>query len=335
MEFNFFPPNLDYNNYCSREFTTIFLVLAAVSIAVPFIPLLQDLLCHGKRQKVKEVSDDQGSATLKMIPVKAVLLAVPKSFFTHMYIVGSIVGGYCCFYACSLFASSPTILAGSVAVQGTIMFEIHCLRRLFECIYITEYGTSSMDVSAYVVGIYHYLVTPTCIMCSLLHTDTKMSGGEDQPYQIYVRLLSFSLYCIGNISQNQCHRILYQLKKRKQASAIGTVLNRDNNDINGGNSSNSSGQINNLQKSLNSNGYSFPTGFGFNYVACPHYTAEILIYTSFNLLSPSSLPLYSMTVWVISNLCVVADTQFEWYKKYFPEETKKRKNWKRIFPTIW
>ena len=81
--------------------------------------------------------------------------------------------------------------------------------------------------------------------------------------------------------------------------------------------------------------YSFPVGLGFDSVACPHYTAEIVIYISFCMLSPSSLPLLSMLLWVVINLSVVADSQYLWYHANFPKEMSLKKEWKRLVPGVW
>jgi hypothetical protein len=157
-------------------------------------------------------------------------------------------------------------------------------------------------------------------MCSLLLEDSRVFRGNETNVQNYLRVISLSLFLMGNLSQFHCHRNLFYLKKKR--SVVNTSVSIVSVELH--------------KKLLDKlHGYSFPSGFGFNQVACPHYTSEIIIYLSFWLLAPSSLSLFCLSIWVASNLSVVADSQFIWYKKVFPEEIKKKRNWKRIFPGLW
>ena len=365
---------LDKGNYYSLDFAAVFLALSAFSLAVPSVPLFQRLACHGKRRIGIEIVTAEGVAEMMNDVDLTILFSVPKSYFIHMYILGSFMGTCCYLYV--LFApmqsnrsSLNESILNSVAVQGMVMFVIHCLRRLLECIFITDYGSSTMNVSAYFVGIGHYILAPTCLLFALLQSDNESFQYEEKGKQRYFRILSLVLYSIGNISQFRHHKILFLLKK-KQSHSTERTYSITNLKKCSGNSTASFGindpiseSVNaNLDKNMNKNAeiscniydsrdsssdlsdrnnqckkhfYSLPEGIGFEYVSCPHYTAEILIYISFWILSLSSLSLFSMTLWVTCNLSVVADSQYLWYKKHFPEEMKKRKNWKRIFPCIW
>jgi hypothetical protein len=82
--------------------------------------------------------------------------------------------------------------------------------------------------------------------------------------------------------------------------------------------------------------YSFPHGYGFGHVACPHYLSENSMYCRFWLLAPTSLSLFSLLFWVVANQSVVANSHYDWYKEYFTEEFKlKAKNgWKRLIPMV-
>jgi len=80
--------------------------------------------------------------------------------------------------------------------------------------------------------------------------------------------------------------------------------------------------------------YIFPRGGLFNYVSCPHYTCEIMIYICFNLLLQEKNTCI-LLIWVISNLSVVAQVNLEWYKRMFPSEMEKKKNWKSCIPFLY
>jgi 3-oxo-5-alpha-steroid 4-dehydrogenase len=347
---------LDAENYYSREFSVIFLSLSAVGAAAPMVPLLQYLVCHGKR--VPLITDQQRDKDAKA--GNFTIFSVPKSLFVHMYAVGILIGAVCLSRAAIIAeekqrSSVSNVYLSSVSIQGTLMFEIHCMRRFLECIYITAYGSSSMNLAVYLFGIFHYLVTPSCIFYSLLHHDHQNSNDQNTALRILLRLFSLLLYTIGNISQFRCHQILFNMKRSGKVSLSIDSTDRKSNGVAtcspqesrlkfGGSDDKSKSATTNADCApidpLNvdhvvKSKYSFPVGFGFDSVACPHYMAEILIYISFCMLSPSSLPLLSMLAWVVTNLSVVADSQFEWYKKNFPKEMNLKKGWKRLIPGVW
>lgn len=340
------------NDYFSNEFSIIFIALGIFSLSIPFVPFLQSLIRHGKRLTVKQ-SDSQHE---KGISQESMLLSVPKSFFVHMYIVGLVINTCCCYLAIDIAAVRNPIyqlsdILDSVSIQCVLMFEIHCFRRLLECLYVTNYGSSTMDISGYLVGIMHYVLTPCCLFSSILRQEYS-NIKSDSSLQNYLRIFSLFLFIAANISQFQCHRILFNLKCKKEKSklCIRNTHSCSSNPIPNSNDSGSSKSNSNSSSNSNISTrssydscsksdlislYSFPHGYGFNHVACPHYFAEIMIYTSFGMLFTDSLPFLSVWFWVICNLSVSSMSQYDWYKKHFSEEVKKRRNWKRIFPGFW
>ena len=354
---DYFLHQLDAKNFYSREFTVIFLSLSTFAAAVPFIPILQILSRHGKRNPLAAAQKSHKNTASAS---NATILSVPKSLFVHMYAVGIVIGAICFSMAVVFAEKKMTGLKtnkyiSSVSFQGTLMFEVHCMRRLLECLYITAYGSSSIDVSAYLAGIFHYIFTPSCILCSLLHRDSQDFKNRNAALWIFPRLFSLLLYTIGSASQFRCHRILFNMKRSSKdlikvdsinAESTGDVryFPLDNPEMSSGSVCKSrSGTVNNVPAPSDSpiahhaikSVYSFPVGFGFDSVACPHYTAEIIIYISFCMLSPFSFPLLCLLLWVVTNLSVVADSQFLWYHKNFPKELSLKKEWKRLIPGVW
>ena len=349
---------LDVWNNFSREFSTIFVLLSVLALTVPFVPLLEDLACHGKRKTFKS---RQGG--LDIAQVRGVKLSFPvlKSYFQHMYFVGSVAGGFYSLLALRIllfkngnFRLDDTL--GYVTIQGMIMFEVHCIRRLYECLFMTKYGSSTMDITAYLVGILHYILVPSTIFCSLLKRDMDSAESCNSIMLTIMRLSSLLLFVVGNFSQFKCHQILFNLKQKKCDSSIAfdensaalnvnCICNKLNScDDRGKHGTMTADSYCNRCQCLNSANksgnktvhlYSFPRGFGFDYVVCPHYTAEIVIYISFLMLDPASSSLRCLLLWVTSNLSVVADSQFHWYLEKFPEETKKKSSWKRLIPGLW
>lgn len=342
---------------------TVFLIMATFTSIVPFISYLNDLACHGKRM-IRHRIDRHEREGKEMISRESFrLLSVPKSYFTQMYAVGLVCGLFtsvAAFYImCPLDSScSISIISRSTIFQGLVMFEMQCIRRLLECLYMTEYGTSSMDVSAYLVGLLHYILVPTCIVSSLLYHNSAPSTIYHLRTRLILRLSSLSIFLLGSMCQFLCHQILYNIKR---ANAIKpAAIKNHGNDKYGETKAPSDKCIGRhhttekLKKLSESNQtqhsaaieqklidgstrqhYSFPRGFGFDYVGCPHYTAEIAIYLSFYILQPTSVPLFCMLLWVTANLSVVADSQYEWYRKNFAEEVSKIRSWRRLLPFVW
>ena len=355
--------SLQWAYYISVGSGTVFLLLAAFTSIVPFISYLSDLACHGKRM-INNGIIVRGRDGKEMKSREFYKLSsVPKSYFTQMYAVGLISGLFssvAAFYImCPQQSSCKTFyIAHSTILQGLFMFEMQCLRRLLECLYITKYGTSSMDVSAYLAGLLHYILVPICLLSSLFYHSSARPENHHVRTRIILRLSSLSIFLLGNVCQFLCHRILYNIKKTNSMKPAAVKHHR--NDKYGGTMAQSNDCISRHhtsdkfkklsegnevqhnaaaeQKLIDSTTrqlYSFPHGFGFDYVGCPHYTAEIAIYFSFFILQPTSIPLFCMLLWVVANLSVVADSQYEWYNENFAEEVSKIRGWKRLLPFVW
>ena len=60
-----------------------------------------------------------------------------------------------------------------------------------------------------------------------------------------------------------------------------------------------------------------PHGGLFEYVSCPHYFAEILIYTGFYFVTHFDNSFLSLLVWVIVNQITCALMSHAWYREKF------------------
>lgn len=347
-----------YGNF-SREFSIIFVLLTALAVTTAFIPLLGELACHGKRVTFQE--DSRHGVAIRVVRGSKLSFSIQKSYFQHMYFVGSVVGGFCLLIALRVLLISKenfytTDAPSNVCIQGMIMFEVHCIRRLFECLFMTKYGSSTMDITAYLVGILHYVLVPSCILCSLLKRGRDSAVSCNSVLLSVTRVFSLFLFVVGNVSQFKCHQILFNLKREKckicclvtkaheecDLDSIDNALNDGDHKKEHGTMSTDGGRnrsqcvnVTNYSGGDKVHSYSFPHGFGFDYVVCPHYTSEIVIYISFLMLDPASSSLFCMLLWVASNLSVVADSQFYWYLENFPEESKRKTKWNRLIPGIW
>lgn len=181
------------------------------------------------------------------------------------------------------------------------MWFLHLTRRLFESIVITEYGDSTMHLFGFLVGIAHYALAPITLL-SYQHSLAQTLGDEAE-FSYYGslsmnRILVMVLFLTSNYVQFRCHYILFLIKQMSPC-------------------------------------YGLPDEFLFRYVSCPHYTAEIFIYTwltvlNFPRVSYSSI---ALLLWVTSNLAVVSSNQHSFYELNFPE--KLRKNWYKLIPGMY
>jgi 3-oxo-5-alpha-steroid 4-dehydrogenase len=141
--------------------------------------------------------------------------------------------------------------------------------------------------------------------CGVMHyilTPLTLAGVRNDSVSSVSFVCAVLLFAIGNIEQYRVHATLYREKLLK--------LKRRR----------------------------LPLGYWFNFVCCPHYTAEILIYFCFVLLNTSDIALLAMFLWVSSNLAVVSDFQYKWYQTYAVENLVASKaGWKirRILPFCW
>jgi 3-oxo-5-alpha-steroid 4-dehydrogenase 3 len=105
------------------------------------VPMLSDLAAHGKTRARLRFAKKPFSSTL----------VVPKSWFTHFYIVGI------CMIVLVVFCF-PGKVQNHAAVAS---LGLHLTRRIFECRCIHAWSDSStMHVAGYLVGILHYISLP-------------------------------------------------------------------------------------------------------------------------------------------------------------------------------
>lgn len=131
-------------------------------------------------------------------------LFVPKSYFTHFYLIGLVFSVY-------LLLSDDALQRGiDWSMIGFLGFCLHCLRRYNECIKITIFGKAKISVVVYIGALLYYLLVPLTFY-NAYHTynneDTAMA-----PFAVIYECTVLLLFIYGNILQYDSHRILYQSK---------------------------------------------------------------------------------------------------------------------------
>lgn len=120
------------------DYLWICFVLCAVVTDV--VPQLKRIANHGKFNIIDNNSDTFYSFHN--------MLQIPKSCFLHMYIISVAVSVY-------VWTTVPTRMNSHIKLC-LLLWTIHGMRRLFESLFITKYGTSTMHIGGYLAGIVHY-----------------------------------------------------------------------------------------------------------------------------------------------------------------------------------
>ena len=271
--------------------TCAWCAMSLASLLVYFIPALGCIAQHGKMIYTGFALKATPSPT--PIPSSTLLqrlagATVPKSYFTHMYALGLAALP---FY---MFSSNTTLHSATLACLA-----IHLLRRLGECLWVTSYGASRVHLGGYLAGLWHYLLLPLSISLALRdshdfldHSCNSRATLTLAPSLNPTLIIAVLLFAACSWLQHAVHANLAGLK----ATQILTPT----------------APIEAIPR------YPLPRGILFALVCCPHYTAEVGIYTSLWLLRPSSPVLVALLGWVMVNLAVVAEQQLQWYRKTYP-----------------
>jgi len=326
------------------KFAFIWLMLSLSSIMVAIFPSLSFVSKHGKiGASSKKQTSDKSSIIGSM--------TVPKAWFSHLYIMGSFIGLLAIILSTlSSYSMMPTFVIDMIdnklknqdiyinhsytTILTLIMFLTQCFRRLFECYYVSHFGLSRIHISGYIAGLFHYFLLPISILLYTHHPnqlevklEVAVAVEVINPINTAIAIFVFNL---ASWIQHTCH---VSLSLGSQASKIKSTSNSNNNpDASDGISSGDAndGIIKN-HRNTNTKVYHIPDSWQFEYVCCPHYTSEIIIYISICLFNPT-INTAMIVCWVTCNLTTVAKENMLWYKMTFPEEVKKRKDWKAVIP---
>ena len=164
---------------------------------------------------------------------------------------------------------------------------IQVFRRLYECVFVNQPSSSTMNITHYIVGYAHYFCAATGYICE---APSFAASG--------LNLASLGLDCWALVAvffaawyyEFEAHKIFADLKKTRPGT------------------------------------HSIPTGSLFEVVSCPHYLCEVLIYTCFTLLlTPAHQTGLLVWVWVTTNQMIAATMSHNWYKRKFKEYPPNRK----------
>ncbi|KAK3244548.1 hypothetical protein CYMTET_45842 [Cymbomonas tetramitiformis] len=212
------------------------------------------------------------------------------------------------YVSCVYHALQHTLEASSE--QATVfillgLFLLHCVRRLWECHYVSIFSPSSrMHLGAYIFGQTYYLLAALSLGLSQLpFRDTSTNA----PWLTISRLLGVLTFAQGSLHQHRCHRILATLRSSRPALTDKTPARKP--------STTDEGQV-----------YKIPCGDWFDFLSCAHYTAEVVIYIGLLIVAgAASLSVWMMIFSVVGNLGLAAGLTHRWYLSHISSYPKNRK----------
>ena len=296
-------------------FVRAFYLLSALAIlAVRFVPPLKDrFLDYGARERQSRRdarSDTSSTSILKVLDLLA-RLTVSHNRFTDFYILSLLCVAFWVSqiyvdgaFVRLLYRSVPTSSDGSSVTRAAVcflLFAIHSLRRLYECLTLSkERSSSSMWIGHYAIGLAFYFFTNLAVFVEHIPTDFNLVRLNPllSPAAISRKPLDWLtvlMFVIESVDQHNHHLYLASLRK-----------------------------------------YSLPDADAFKQVIAPHYTAECLIYLSLALLDAPRGRFLNRTmlcalIFVVVNLGVTAERTKTWMLDKFPERRNDiQKRWHMV-----
>lgn len=247
------------------------------------------------------------------------LFLVPKRWFTHFYLVAITVFVPSLITVLLYYETNtkiPTIPGVHIEtfrevqkisslVFTLILMIVQCSRRLHESLCISVNSTNSkINIIHYAFGHLFYILAALSTIAPIL-----LSGTSDQYTLNDVlanlvnrrRAIGFVFFVYVSHHQHKCHIMLANLRKDKAGQVI-------------------------------SEQHFVPSGGLFEFVSCPHFLLEILLYLIIILVQE-----FSSTYWnlifllVLSTQTINALTEHKWYKRKYKDYPKSRR---AIFPKI-
>jgi 3-oxo-5-alpha-steroid 4-dehydrogenase 3 / polyprenol reductase len=173
--------------------------LGGCALLTELIPLLKPIAIHGKCRS----SSPPANSWFEL----HAFCQVPKSYFKHMYVLGSV-------FALIVLLYSMPPLSNDISTRIRIclfLWTLHNIRRLWESCCITIFGASTMHLGGYLAGLAHYLLVPLTIYFASPIPKPSSSLG------VFVDISAVCLFFLASKVQYSSHEILYQLKRQQRS----------------------------------------------------------------------------------------------------------------------
>ncbi|EDO15875.1 hypothetical protein Kpol_1009p22 [Vanderwaltozyma polyspora DSM 70294] len=160
--------------------------LLSLFIAKLYLPVF---LQYGKTI-TKNNKGESNDSNVNKVLFKIEHFTVPKSYFSHFYIISTIL--------------SIAVLKDYPKYPISWLLLVHSLRRLYETIYVSKYSKNSrMNWSHYIVGIWFY---------SVLHLIVRIKLHQGKISKD-INIVSLVIFIIASWDQYKNHRVLSELVK--------------------------------------------------------------------------------------------------------------------------
>ncbi|XP_054754777.2 polyprenol reductase-like [Lytechinus pictus] len=282
----------------------LFVILSYSQTVYNCLPnLLKDVVVYGK------LLDPRKRTSIQQF------LLVPKSWFVHFYILSFIWNGFILMniLQCTLQGSvlpdwftkmitfltkypvshpSADLLTVIIAMAVIV---IHAHRRIYECVAISVYSNSSIHISHYITGIMFYSFIGISVVAEGPSFSVKGEAIQALDLLKHIRwyhIAGLLMFIWASLHHHRAHVIFASLRKTKKDVSRHMI----------------------------------PQGDWFDYVSCPHYFAECLIYASLGVI----LGGYHTTWWLVlafvfSNQIAASTKVHRWYQDKFESYPKERK----------
>ncbi|KAM8939503.1 polyprenal reductase [Pelodytes ibericus] len=191
--------------------------------------------------------------------------------------------------------SQQTVGAELSTILAIVLLWVHSFRRLMECLYVSVFSKGMIHLAHYCLGIIYYVLVGITLFSHSRLDNRALSVGDVLMQARWYHAIGLMLYIWASGHQHKTHIILANLRKSKSGEIV----------------------------SMN---HVVPHGDWFEYVSCPHYFAELLIYVSIAIL----FGLVYITWWfvilfVLFNQALAALLCHEFYHDKFKSYPSNRK----------
>lgn len=179
-----------------------------------------------------------------------------------------------------------------------ILMLVQSTRRLYESYFVSVYSSSSkINLIHYAFGHLFYVLAALSTICPILYSQTASQNTLVAILDNLVtkkRAALFVLFVYASHYQHKCHKILANLRKDKW----GRVITEQ---------------------------HYVPTGGLFEYVTCPHFLIEIILYLLIVVIQDFNVFYWNLIfLLVLSTQTLNAITEHKWYKKSYKDYPKGR-----------
>ncbi|KAI8108235.1 hypothetical protein M9434_006264 [Picochlorum sp. BPE23] len=182
--------------------------------------------------------------------------------------------------------TTPAYFSSLLCSCTLILFQVHVVRRFIETVYIMKYPK---DARMHVLA--YVFGLSYYIMVPMTYAYPLYAHQACRHSSVVREIMGVVICLLGQLVQSHSHYILSTLGKSK-----------------------------------NTRRYVIPRGGLFQFVSCPHYFGEIVLYVGLALTgTEGTLSGWYPCVWVVLNLILAARMTHAWYKEHFKTYPATRK----------